>query len=119
MNPTEIARTIESTPGRWGTEDDLQQHLGEVLAGAGFEREVSLSARDRLDLWNADSGIAVEVKVDGSAAAVLRQILRYADRPEVRGIVLATTRPGCASHMPESLCGKPVAVARLWLWGLR
>ena len=115
MTPAEVASLIERSPGRWADEEQLQEHLDSVLAPAGFEREVVAGA-DRFDF--AAEGLVVEVKVAGSPATVLRQLLRYADRPDVEGLVLVSTKASLGA-VPAEMMGKPVAVARLWLWGLR
>ncbi len=111
----ELASSIEGAPARWACEEELQEHLGELLAARSFEREM-VRGGDRFDLARTVDGLVVEVKVAGASGSVLRQLLRYASRDDVRGVVLATTK---ATHgrTPEVLAGKPVAVARLWLWG--
>ena len=114
MSPAALATHIEQRPGRWADEEQLQEHLDLVLSPLGFEREV-VSGADRFDF--AGAGVVVEIKVASTPAAVLRQLLRYAERPDVLGLVLATTKPSLAA-LPAELAGKPVAVARLWLWGL-
>jgi alkanesulfonate monooxygenase SsuD/methylene tetrahydromethanopterin reductase-like flavin-dependent oxidoreductase (luciferase family) len=114
MTPAEVARRIERTPGRWADEEQLQEHLYRTLSPLGFDREV-VDGADRYDF--ARDGLIVEVKVAGTPATVLRQLLRYAERPDVAGLVLATTKP-TLGEAPQTLGGKPVAVARLWLWGL-
>lgn len=117
--PADVAALIERRSGRWADEEQLQEHLDRVLAPIGFHREVVAGA-DRFDFWwPAPAGVVVEVKVAGTPASVLRQLLRYAERRDVRGLVLATTKPTLGAAVPSLLAGKPVAVARLWLWGLR
>lgn len=64
---------------------------------------------DRPDFF-IPGGVVVEVKIDGEAGAVMRQLFRYGQLPEVTEIVLVT---GCAIHqaMPPRLANKPVHVA--------
>jgi hypothetical protein len=114
MTPAEVARAIEARPGRWADEEQLQEHLAQVLAPLGFTREV-IAGADRFDF--AADGLIVEVKVGGTPATVIRQLLRYAARPDVSGLVLAATKASLGAT-PDTLSGKPVAIARLWLWGL-
>lgn len=94
------------------TEATLQAALADRFAAAGlaFEREVPLSPGDRPDFLVG--GIAVEVKVDGGATALIRQIHRYAQHDRVDAILVVTTR---AAHrgLPPELNGKPVRVAYL------
>jgi hypothetical protein len=62
--------------------------------------------------------VAIEVKVAGRPAAVLRQITRYAACPEVDALVLVTSR---ATHRTlgdgKPVNGKPVTV--VWIGGVR
>jgi hypothetical protein len=88
----------------------LQQAVSVALSEAGlaFERERSLSHRDRIDFY-CDGKVGIECKIDGSVTEVIRQLLRYAESEEIEGLVLVTSR---AKHrrMPPTLGGKPVHV---------
>lgn len=97
----------ELTRFRFGfaDENELQRGLAQALRSIGFkpEREVRLGKAGRVDLLV--DGIAIEVKINGQPARVTAQLTRYAERPEVRELVLVTTR---ARHRPPAeLCGKP------------
>lgn len=59
------------------------------------------------------SGIAIEVKVKGQVAEVLRQLRRYANHERIQGLVLVTTRRLHAASMPAEMNGKPLAVAMI------
>lgn len=78
-----------------------------MLSQAGIEhrREVFLTPKDRPDFMV--EGVAIELKVDGSAPEVTRQLMRYVQHPYVTGVVLVTTRQ---RHMcmPPTMQGKPV-----------
>jgi hypothetical protein len=95
-------------------EAELQRGIDKVLTDAGLQvqREKHLSRKDRPDFLVQD-GVAIEVKIDGSLTAVMRQISRYATQPAVLAIILVTTRATHAVRMPESFCGKPVRVVHL------
>lgn len=90
-------------------EDQLQLGLAAAFEAEGLEaeREVRLSPRDRIDFLIG--GVGVEVKVDGSAAQVERQLARYAQSPRVHSLVLVTN---CVRHgnVARELNGKPVTV---------
>jgi hypothetical protein len=88
-------------------EDVLQLAIAHCfdLNGIVYEREVRLNAEDRPDFMV--EYVAVEVKVGGSASAVLRQLHRYAQHNCVKEILLVST---LANHigLTESFNGKPI-----------
>ena len=90
----------------------LQDLIAEVLARAeiAFEREVRLSAHDRIDF--VCGSIGVEAKVDGSLTAITRQLHRYAQSDRLAHLMLVTTR---MRHLtvPRSFNGKRVEVVHL------
>jgi hypothetical protein len=86
-------------------EDELQQGLAAVLAPFGVAREVRLDSRCRIDLLAGRVGI--EVKVGGSAAALLRQVDRYAGLDTLDAIVVVTSRVRHLQPVDEAN-GKPV-----------
>jgi hypothetical protein len=87
-------------------EKQLQDQLAKIFLAEGlhFNREVSISPKDRLDFLIQE--IAIEVKVGGSEESHLRQMKRYNDHPMVAGTLLISTRK---YNLPETLSGKPVA----------
>lgn len=111
--PPEILSVLRAYRYRFTSEAGLQAGIAAALAAAEipFEREVSLSASDRIDFLVGGCGI--EVKVDGATAAVLRQLHRYAQHERIRSLVLVTSRSR-HRQMPEALNGKPVGVVGLW-----
>jgi hypothetical protein len=92
------------------SEHDVQLGIGAVLdfERVAFRREVVLSRSDRIDFL-LEGGLGIEVKVDSSHTAVLRQLNRYASHVGVAALLLVTTR---SKHidMPSELQGKPVRV---------
>lgn len=95
------------------SEAALQAGIAQALdtAGVVYEREVILSPRSRPDFLVG--GIAIEVKVDGSALAAIRQALRYAQHERVTAVLIVTTRARHQAEMPDELLGKPVRVVHL------
>jgi hypothetical protein len=95
----------------------LQRHLGAVLPSYA-RREVDLGDAGRIDFMVRCRtlphvlDVGVEVKVDGGADAVLRQLATYLEHPDVAGIVLVTTK---AAHrgLPRELHDKPIEI--VWL----
>jgi len=95
---------------RLTTERDLQDSLAELLAAEGYaaERERALGPGERPDFLI--DGIAVEVKIKGTADQLERQVRRYLAHPEVTGVVVVTSRAR-HRHLPPVIGGKPVRVA--------
>jgi hypothetical protein len=101
---------------RYASENELQAGIAEALEGndISFSREVRINEHDRLDFLIGD--IALETKIDGSAAALLRQVHRYAQSETVQSIIVVTDK---ARHrLPAVLNGKPVYVHSLLMEAL-
>lgn len=100
----------------FGSEDQLQEAIAGVLAEAGemVTRELILDRKNRADVMLSD-GIVVEVKVDGSLSAALRQCERYSALDAVRGIVLAASVPWARRGLVSRprMGGKPFAMVFL------
>lgn len=73
-----------------------------------FQREVDLGEAGRIDFL-LDNGIGLELKVRGSAGNIAAQLSRYASSPQIRELVLVTTRH-IHCQLPDSIGGKPLAV---------
>ncbi|XTZ13879.1 hypothetical protein ACQSSU_20495 [Micromonospora echinospora] len=104
-----VAALIGGHRYRYADEYELQDGIDQVLRTAGIVpvREARLAGRDRVDLLLPD-GIGVEVKVDGQAGAVRRQLARYASHPSVRVLLLVTTRARHLQGLPAEIAGVPV-----------
>lgn len=103
-----IADLIRSTRFRWNSEKDLQDGLAAILPDA--IREHQLSRGDIVDFFQ--DGCAIEVKVAGTPATVLRQLTRYASHPEVTSLILVTGRTQLR-RMPAKVLGKHLEVVSL------
>ncbi len=108
----EILTLLRSVRFNWNTEAELQQGIETLFRRENivYDREHRLSSKDRPDFWV--DGIAIEVKIKGSATAMLLQIRRYAEHESIKAIIVITAK---ARHMqaPESLNGKPIYVHHL------
>jgi hypothetical protein len=97
------------------TQADIEASLLAELATEDVRREHRLGAADRPDFF-VKGAVVIEVKGPRHRApAVERQLARYAAYPEVRVILLATSR---AMRLPAAIGGKPVRVinlGRAWL----
>lgn len=92
-----------------------QQEIANQLdvAGVEYEREVRLAPGDIVDFMI--SGAAVEVKIKGNRAQIIRQLERYSIHDNVREIILLTSR---SILLPETIGGKParsISLSRAWL----
>jgi hypothetical protein len=97
-------------------ESELQAAVARVLdgAGIGYQREVRLSPRDRVDFL-VDGGFALELKVQTTGKNLLRQVLRYAEHAVVSEVVIgSTTHHGLS--LPAEAHGKPVRCCHLRSW---
>lgn len=104
---------------RFGTELAMQADVGRHLAALAGHYGACLSEhifdkKNRIDFYLPDVGVGVECKVQGSVATVAEQLQRYAQRDEVRGLVLVTR---CRAHrLPTTIAGKPLRV--IWVAGM-
>lgn len=114
----EIVTALQA--GRYDCTDEyrLQDGCAQVLTAAGYvvRREVSLSEADRIDLMVGQIGI--ECKVAGSPSAVVRQVIRYMQSPQVAALVLVTGRAAVGRMLRMSVTvncqAKPVRVVETW-----
>ncbi len=96
-------------------EYDLHALLKDALTegGCGWEHEVPLKPRCRIDFLCG--GVGIEVKRGRPERARVReQLRRYAESDRIAALVLVTERQ---IDLPDSLCGKPlrtVCLNRLW-----
>lgn len=96
-------------------EKDLQDGIETVLRknGVDFVREFRLSAMDRPDFYIPSSRTVLEIKLDGTLGALLRQISRYALDEKVIGIIVVGTPPWMGK-IPDRLCEKRVETVKIW-----
>ena len=95
------------------SESELQAGIAQALdrAGVAYRREHRLAAADRIDFMLAE-GLGLEVKIDGATNALIRQVHRYAQHEEIRGLIVVVSRTRLA-QLPEQINGKPVAAVAL------
>lgn len=113
-----VIRIIQSGRCDLSSEKNLQADLEALFIAKrlGFEREVRLSGTDIPD-FVVDGGIVVECKIrnKGKKMAVYQQLLRYAEHPAVKAVILASN---VSMTLPPELNGKPARQASLsrgWL----
>lgn len=110
---TELCRELGRRRYRYASEVELQDGIEIVLRdlGVSFERERRLSSAHRIDFL-CESGVGIEVKLDGSLTDLVRQLHGYAQCPEVAQLVVVTSRLRL-SRLPEEISGKRVQVVAL------
>ncbi|ASX99209.1 Cas4 family exonuclease [Arthrobacter phage Chipper1996] len=106
----DVAAIIALKAHTWNNEDELQESIAESLKAAGLEvtREVALSGGlGRIDLMIGEH-LGVEVKVKGSWQQLTRQVMRYSRAPEIKALLVVTTKPGHAQNVPLQSNGVPI-----------
>lgn len=110
----EITKLLSGHRFRFGTERELQDGIEAVLNSAciAFTREYRLGT-DPIDFM-VDGGLGIECKIDGGPSAVIGQLVRYSQSPDVTALLLVTSRH---THRFNSgqIAGKPFDV--LWVGG--
>ncbi len=99
-------------------ESPLQYEVSHVLTAMGHEhrREYRLNSRSRIDFFLPEHRIGIEVKVAGKFGEVMRQIQRYNECEQIKGVILLTSRSR-HTGIPEMLADKPVRV--VFIGGIR
>lgn len=101
------------------SEVEIHQRAADLLHrhGVAAEHEFRIAPRCRLDFWVPASGIAIEFKKSRpSKAAVVEQLSRYAEVPEVQALVLVLEQ---SMVLAREIGGKPVRVVSLNAnWGI-
>ncbi len=113
MTLTDLVTKLSGYRFTFTSEKELQEGIASALITERipYRRELHLSVPDRPDFM-LDGGIALEVKIKGSLADLLRQASRYAGHAEVTGILVIGT-PRWLPRVPVQLAGKPVQTLRL------
>jgi len=109
---TKIQMAIRGRQLSLGDEKKLQTELSNAFNAHGitFDREVNLDKANIVDFMI--DGLAVEIKIRAKASAmqIYRQLERYCAFPEVKALLLMTSK---AMSLPASINGKPVYVLSL------
>lgn len=107
-----VAQVLRLFTPRTGPEYILAEDVRMALTAAGisFQSEVKLQT-GRVDL--RVEATAIELKVKGTAASVLKQLQRYTQDTTVEGIILVTSSRKLAVTMPTRIGKKPLMVIYL------
>lgn len=111
----QLIRLVESNRCPLNDEKATQERLAEVFKAAGLnaQREYRLSASDIPDFMI--DGIIVEVKIKGQRVAMVRQLMRYAEYADVRGIILATSKSIALAETIDGVPARVASLSRAWL----
>jgi len=114
----EICEMLKAWHYAFVNEEGLQDGIAQALTEAGieFHKEYYLGSAGRIDFYLPALKLGIEVKAGksgGGPSKVLKQLIGYADHPDVDGLILVTTRAS-ARNIPGTLRGKPVQVAFIW-----
>lgn len=86
-----VALALANLSTTAGDEYQLQEHLAKILEPLGLRREFDLPGFGRVDFFQPETSLAVEIKMNGAAYDVAKQLDRYVLSPSVGGVVLVTT----------------------------
>lgn len=108
MTLDHYAKVLGSHRYRFANEYDLQLGIAELLHSFGYAFCREFQSRvGRIDFVLAGD-IGLEVKVDGSRAALLRQLSRYARSGEFDGLLVVASRRRLIAEFPAELEGVPL-----------
>lgn len=112
MTPEALATLILAHRFRFSNERELQDGLARIFEARGlaFGREVRLGTIGTIDFLIGDVGI--EVKIDGSLAALTRQLHRYAQADAIGALVVVAGRARFRG-LPPAIADKPIRVIHL------
>jgi len=107
------------------TEQALQGAVEEVLTplsahGLVCRRELVLDTRNRIDFFVQNkgagiNGVGIELKIQGAATNIFKQVCRYAAFSRVEAVILVTNK---SMTLPPEVNGTPLAIVNLgraWL----
>lgn len=111
-----ICKTLSLYRFNYASEIELQNGIETILGKANFnyKRELRLSGKDIVDflVFDETESVVIEVKIDGSRSALLRQVSRYVLHENVSA-VLVVGSPHWVSGLPSEIHGKPLCGYRL------
>ena len=110
-----ILRVISNSRFPLHNEKELQLAIENLFTEKGiqFDREHRLDDKNIPDFFI--SGIAIEIKIKGSAKAIYKQCVRYCAFTDVQSLILVTNK---SMGFPEDINRKPCYVINLgkaWL----
>lgn len=102
------------------SEAELQAAIGNALNDELIANvpEHKLRAADRIDFFipwsianpSESRGVGIEVKIAGSPSELLRQLMRYAECPQIEALIVFTDKLRLARAIPETLNAKRITV---------
>jgi hypothetical protein len=113
MTTEELCKRLQSTKFNFSSEFELHLGIAQLLDSLNvhYQTEVVITPEDRIDFLLPEK-IGIEVKVDGSAPEVTRQLWRYAQQESIAELILLTTRSKHKAIIGP-INGKPIYVVHL------
>lgn len=113
---TSIATFLEQFRFSFGTEAELQAGVWEAIQTAWpnpaeWKKEYALSKEDRIDFFHSE-GIGLEAKIAHSLTSFTRQLHRYVQHDEIKGMVIITSKIRL-TNLPPTINGKPLMTVNL------
>lgn len=115
MEIGEIIKLLSTKRFIVNDEKELQKSIEDVFKASGvqYQREFTLDPKNRPDFFI--NGIAIEIKIKGSAKKIYRQCERYCQFDNVKALLLITNR---SIGFPQQINGKDCYLMNLgksWL----
>lgn len=105
---------LERHTWRFSSELELHSAIAERLTEhqIPFAQEVELGGGNRIDFLIAGD-VGIEVKTQGSPAAVARQLIGYAQSGRLGWLLLASSRRALTRGLPDTVAGVPFSTVYL------
>lgn len=115
MKAFELDAHLRASEFHFNDELDLQNGIAKLLdsLGVGYLREAQIGSGRESRVDFLIFRVALEVKVGGSTADVIRQLSRYAGADSVDELILVTSRLRHRMQLPGSINGKPLFVMEI------
>lgn len=107
MKHDDLYKLLHGYSYNFNSEVELQNGIESILTtnSVPFSREVRLTKKDRIDFL-VDS-IGIEVKIDGTATSLTRQLYRYAQHDLIDSLIVVTNKSKF-TNLPNTINNKQI-----------